>query len=43
MKSRFRSLEGKPLLYESYDHLLNLWDVDLGEQDIDTRFGKTHE
>ncbi|WP_214483167.1 alpha/beta hydrolase [Bacillus sp. SM2101] len=42
MKSRFRSLEGKQLLYESYDHLLNLWDVDLEEQDIDTRFGKTH-
>lgn len=42
MVKRFKSLEGKHLVYESYDKLLELWEVDKEEQDIETRYGKTH-
>jgi len=42
MVERFKSLEGKQLIYQSYDRLLELWGVDKEELDIDTMYGKTH-
>jgi pimeloyl-ACP methyl ester carboxylesterase len=42
MVKRFKSTEGKRLIYESYDKLLELWGVDKEELDIDTPYGKTH-
>ncbi len=39
---RFKSLEGKRLVYESYERLLELWGVDKEELDIDTPYGTTH-
>ncbi len=42
MAERFKSLEGKQLIYQSYDRLLELWGVDKEELDIDTMYGKTH-
>ena len=42
MVKRFKSSEGKQLIYESYDKLLELWGVDKEELDIETRYGKTH-
>ena len=42
MVERFKSLEGKQLIYESYDRLLELWGVDKEELDIETMYGKTH-
>ncbi|MEI5909301.1 alpha/beta hydrolase [Bacillus spongiae] len=42
MKSRFKTLEGKQALYDSYDQLLHLWDVPYEERDIETRYGQTH-
>lgn len=42
MVERFKSLEGKQLLYESYDRMLELWGIDKEERDIETRYGTTH-
>ncbi len=42
MAKRFKSPEGKQLIYESYDRLLNLWGVAIEELDVDTLSGKTH-
>lgn len=42
MVKRFKSPEGKQLIYESYDKVLELWGVDKEELDIETRYGKTH-
>lgn len=42
MLKRFKSSEGKQLIYESYDRLLELWGVSKEEIDIDTTYGKTH-
>lgn len=42
MVKRFKSLEGKQLIYESYDRLLELWGIDKEELDVETRYGKTH-
>ncbi|OXS52910.1 hypothetical protein B1A99_31645 [Cohnella sp. CIP 111063] len=42
MAKTFRSAEGKRLLLESYDKLLQAWDVPYEERAIDTRFGDTH-
>jgi len=39
---RFKSHEGKQLIYESYDKLLELWGVDKEELAIKTQYGKTH-
>ena len=39
---RFKKEEGKKLLYESYDKLLELWGVNKEEVDIETTYGKTH-
>lgn len=42
MISRYKKIEGKQLIYHSYDELLRLWCVDKKELDVDTSFGKTH-
>jgi len=42
MVKRFRSTEGKKLVYESYDKLLELWGMDKKELDIETNYGNTH-
>lgn len=42
MIKRFKSENGKKLIYESYDRLLVLWGTHVEQKDIDTRFGKTH-
>ena len=42
MVKRFKSPEGKQMIYESYDKLLELWGVDKEELDIETLYGKTH-
>ncbi|WP_347488057.1 alpha/beta fold hydrolase [Desulfoscipio sp. XC116] len=42
MVKRFKSPEGKQLIYESYEKLLELWGVDKEELDIETDYGKTH-
>ncbi|AEG61505.1 alpha/beta fold hydrolase [Desulforamulus ruminis] len=42
MVKRFKSLEGRQLIYESYNRLLNLWEVSIDEIDLDTMYGKTH-
>ncbi|ATW25092.1 alpha/beta fold hydrolase [Candidatus Formimonas warabiya] len=42
MDKRFKSPEGKRLIYESYDKLLGLWGVNKKELDIETQYGKTH-
>jgi pimeloyl-ACP methyl ester carboxylesterase len=42
MVKRFKSPEGKQLVYDSYDRLLELWGTDKEELDIETRYGKTH-
>lgn len=42
MVKRFKSPEGKQLIYESYDRLLERWEVNKEEQDIETGYGKTH-
>ncbi|MCX7709530.1 MAG: alpha/beta hydrolase [Clostridia bacterium] len=42
MMKRFKSEEGKRLIYESYNKLLTLWGVDLEQTDIETTFGSTH-
>ncbi|NDI33912.1 alpha/beta fold hydrolase [Chengkuizengella sediminis] len=41
-KKVFKSEEGKKLLYESYDILLKMWDVEVEEHDIATTYGRTH-
>lgn len=38
----FKNKKGQQLLLESYDKLLELWDVSLSEKDIETRYGSTH-
>ena len=40
--NRYKSAEGRRLVYETYDKLLEMWGVDKQEKDIDTRYGKTH-
>ncbi|WP_045576004.1 alpha/beta fold hydrolase, partial [Desulfosporosinus sp. I2] len=42
MVKRFKRPEGRRLLYDSYDKLLELWGVDKEELDIETQYGKTH-
>jgi pimeloyl-ACP methyl ester carboxylesterase len=42
MVKRFRKQEGKQLVYESYDELLELWNVEKKEIDLETTYGKTH-
>jgi pimeloyl-ACP methyl ester carboxylesterase len=42
MTKKFKSNEGKQLLYESYDKLLESWNIDKEERDIETNYGKTH-
>ncbi|AGL01215.1 alpha/beta fold hydrolase [Desulfoscipio gibsoniae] len=42
MVKRFKSMEGKQLIYESYNRLLERWEVDKEEMDIETGYGKTH-
>ncbi|WP_438349319.1 alpha/beta fold hydrolase [Paenibacillus sp. FA6] len=42
MVTRFKSIEGKQWLYESYERLLSAWNVEYEEVDIHTRYGKTH-
>ncbi|MCM3781517.1 alpha/beta hydrolase [Neobacillus mesonae] len=39
---RYKKLEGKQLIYNSYDSLLQFWEVEIEERDIDTSYGKTH-
>lgn len=39
---RFKSPEGKQMIYKSYDKLLELWGVNKEELDIETKYGKTH-
>ncbi|MFS1513774.1 alpha/beta fold hydrolase [Chengkuizengella sp. SCS-71B] len=41
-KKIFKSEQGKKLLFESYDRLLEMWDVEVQEHDIETTYGKTH-
>lgn len=38
----FRTEKGKKELYESYDRLINQWDFEVIERDIETKFGITH-
>lgn len=42
MVKRFKKEIGKKLIYESYDKLLEAWNVSKEEKDIDTSYGKTH-
>lgn len=42
MVKRFKSPEGKQLIYDSYDKLLELLGIDKEELDIETKYGKTH-
>ena len=38
----FKKSEGKHLIFQSYDKLLELWGVEKEEIDIITTYGKTH-
>lgn len=42
MVNRYKSSEGKKLIYDSYDKLLELWDVNLQERIVHTSFGDTY-
>lgn len=42
MVSKYKSPSGGKLILESYDRLLESWNVEKVETDIDTTFGKTH-
>lgn len=42
MVERYKKEEGKRLVYDSYNRLLKLWNVEKEEKDIQTTFGKTH-
>ena len=42
MLNRYKTSDGRRMIYESYDALLKLWDTELTELDIDTSWGKTH-
>lgn len=42
MVNVFKSKKGQKLLLESYDKLLKLWEVQLTEDNIQTRYGTTH-
>ncbi len=42
MIKRFKKEEGKKLIYQSYDKLLESWGVEKEEIDVETTFGKTH-
>ncbi|GGH18368.1 alpha/beta fold hydrolase [Paenibacillus segetis] len=39
---RYKSKEGKELIYDSYDKLLATWNVAFEEKDVPTSFGTTH-
>lgn len=42
MVSAFKSEKKKEQVLKSYDNLLKLWDVDITETDINTKYGITH-
>lgn len=39
---RYKSLSGRQLIVDTYDMLLNSWDSDFEERDIETTYGLTH-
>ncbi|GIO87880.1 hypothetical protein J25TS5_48120 [Paenibacillus faecis] len=39
---RYKSLSGRQLIVDTYDMLLNSWDSDFEEKDIETTYGLTH-
>ncbi|CAM3586491.1 hypothetical protein [Marinicrinis lubricantis] len=39
---RFKSASGMRQIYDSYNRLLEAWNIPVEERDIETSYGKTH-